>query len=277
MTQSKSMEGKRVLVTGAGTGIGKGIALEFCRQGADVVFHYSHSKAGAEAAVEQALELGAGKATALAADFCQHDSVLELSRQALDFLGGIDVLVNNAGVTMNRPFEQVTLEQFETIYSVNIRAMFFLTQAVVPAMAGQGHGAVINLTSVHAFEGLPEHTVYAGTKGAIVAFTRVLAIEMALKNIRVNAIAPGAVEVENHHVVIPDYDADAFGKVIPAGFVGQPVDVAKVAVFLASDDARYIIGQTLVVDGGTTSWMPFSDGFRQPSQFTFGKGYVPGI
>jgi len=277
MTQSKSMEGKRVLVTGAGTGIGKGIALEFCRQGADVVFHYSHSKAGAEAAVDQALELGAGKATALAADFCQHDSVLELSRQALDFLGGIDVLVNNAGITMNRPFEQVTLEQFEAIYSVNIRAMFFLTQAVVPAMAGQGHGAVINLTSVHAFEGLPEHTVYAGTKGAIVAFTRVLAIEMALKNIRVNAIAPGAVEVENHHVVIPDYDADAFGKVIPAGFVGQPVDVAKVAVFLASDDARYIIGQTLVVDGGTTSWMPFSDGFRQPSQFTFGKGYVPGI
>ncbi|MFH1266329.1 MAG: glucose 1-dehydrogenase [Planctomycetota bacterium] len=277
MTRSKSMEGKRVLVTGAGTGIGREIAREFCRQGADVVFHYSHSKAGAEAAIEQARELGAEKVTALAADFRQHDSTVGLARQALEFLGGIDVLVNNAGITMNRPFEQVTLEQFEAIYAVNIRAMFFVTQAVVSPMARQGGGAVINLTSVHALEGLPEHTVYAGTKGAIVAFTRVLAIEMALKNIRVNAIAPGAVEVENHHIVIPDYDAEAFGKVIPAGFVGQPIDVAKVAVFLASDDARYIIGQTLVVDGGTTSWMPFSDGFRQPSQGTFGKGYVPGV
>jgi len=277
MTPSKHILGKRVLVTGAGTGIGREIALEFCRQGADVVFHYSHSKAGAESAVEQALELGAGKVTALAADFRDHQSTVGLARQAIEFLGGIDVLVNNAGITMNRPFEQVTLEQFETIYAVNIRAMFFLTQAVVPTMARQGGGAVINLTSVHALEALPEHTVYAGTKGAIVAFTRVLAIELAPRNIRVNAIAPGAVEVENHHVAIPDYDAEAFGKVIPAGFVGQPTDVAKVAVFLAGDDARYIVGQTLVVDGGTTSWMPFSDGFRQPSQGSFGKGYVPGI
>jgi NAD(P)-dependent dehydrogenase (short-subunit alcohol dehydrogenase family) len=144
-------------------------------------------------------------------------------------------------------------------------------------MDRQGGGAVINLTSVHALEAMPEHTVYAGTKGAIVTFTRVLAIELAPRNIRVNAIAPGAVEVENHHVVIPDYDAGAFGKLIPAGFVGQPIDVAKAAVFLASSDARYIIGQTLVVDGGTTSWMPFSDGFRQPIQASFGKGYVPGV
>ena len=112
MTQSESMEGKRVLVTGAGTGIGKEIAVEFCRRGANVVFHYSHSKAGAEAAVEQAVTLERGKAAAMAADFRQHDSTAALARQALEWLGGIDVLVNNAGITMNRPFEQVNNEQF---------------------------------------------------------------------------------------------------------------------------------------------------------------------
>lgn len=273
----KRMQGKRVLVTGAGTGIGRGVALEFCRQGADVVFHYSHSKDGAATAVEEARRSGAGKVTALQGDFRRVEEAVRVGREAMGFLGGIDVLVNNAGITMNRPFEQVTPEQFDTVYGVNIRAMYFLTQAVVPAMTAQGHGVVINFSSVHAYEGYQEHTVYAGTKGAIVAFTRVLAIELAPKGIRVNAIAPGAVEVENHHKIFPDYDREAMGRVIPSGFVGQPLDIAKVAVFLASDDARYVVGQTLIVDGGTTSWMPFGDGFRQPVGGQFGAGYVPGL
>jgi len=273
----KRMQGKRVLVTGAGTGIGRGVALEFCRQGADVVFHYSHSKDGAATAVEEARRSGAGKVTALQGDFRRVEEAVRVGREAMGFLGGIDVLVNNAGITMNRPFEQVTPEQFDTVYGVNIRAMYFLTQAVVPAMTAQGHGVVINFSSVHAYEGYQEHTVYAGTKGAIVAFTRVLAIELAPKGIRVNAIAPGAVEVENHHKIFPDYDREAMGRVIPSGFVGQPLDIAKVAVFLGSDDARYVVGQTLIVDGGTTSWMPFGDGFRQPVGGQFGAGYVPGL
>lgn len=271
------MAGKKVLVTGAGTGIGQGVALEFCRQGADVVLHYSSSREGAMAAVAQAQREGATKVTAIHADFRQAEAPVQLAREAIEFLGGIDVLVNNAGITMNRPFEKVTVEQFETVYHVNIRAMFFVTQGVVPTMARQGQGVVINTSSVHAFEGYQEHTVYAGTKGAINAFTRVLAIELAPKGIRVNAIAPGAVEVEAHHAVFPDYDAAAFGKMIPCGFVGQPVDIAKVAVFLASDDARYIVGQTIVVDGGTTSWMPFGEGFRHPMGGQFGKDYVPGL
>jgi 3-oxoacyl-[acyl-carrier protein] reductase len=271
------MAGKRVLVTGSGTGIGKGIGLEFCRQGAAVAFHYSHSKEGALAAVEQARREGAEEVAAFQADFREPEAAAQLAQQALDFLGGIDVLVNNAGITMNRPFQDVTPEQFDTVYNVNIRAMFFVTQGVAPAMLGQGHGVVVNIASIHAVEGCPEHTVYAGTKGAILAFTRVLAIELTPKGIRVNAIAPGAVEVENHYRAIPNYDRDAFGKLMPCGFLGQPPDIAKVAVFLASDDARYIVGQTLVVDGGTTSWMPFSEGFRQPIGGQFGKGYVPGL
>jgi NAD(P)-dependent dehydrogenase (short-subunit alcohol dehydrogenase family) len=251
--------------------------LEFARQGADVVFHYSRSKKGAVAAVEQARAEGAARVTAVHADFRQPDAPQRLVDQAIEFLGGVDVLVNNAGITMNLPFEQVTVEQYDTVYSVNVRAMFFVCQAVTAPMVEQGGGVVINMSSVHAYEGYQEHSVYAGTKGAIVAFTRQLAIELAPKGIRVNAIAPGAVEVENHHLVIPDYDAEAFNDVIPAGFVGQPVDIAQVALFLASDGARFIIGQTLVVDGGTTSWMPFSDGFRKPMGCYFGKGYVPGL
>jgi glucose 1-dehydrogenase/3-oxoacyl-[acyl-carrier protein] reductase len=273
----RRLEGKRALVTGAGTGIGRGIALEFCRQGADVVLHYAHSQDGALSAVEEARRDGARKVTALGADFRSVDEAIRLTRQAIEFLGGIDVIVNNAGITMNRHFEDVTPEQFDTLYSVNIRAMYFATQTAVKAMIPQGRGVVVNLASVHAYEGYPEHTVYAGTKGAIVAFTRVLAIELAPKGIRVNAIAPGAVEVENHHRVIPNFDRVAMGRVIPAGFVGQPEDIAKAAVFLASDDARYVVGQTLILDGGTTSWMPFSDGFRQPMGVQFGKGYVPGL
>nr|MBA2706549.1 SDR family oxidoreductase [Gemmatimonadaceae bacterium] len=136
---------------------------------------------------------------------------------------------------------------------------------------------VINLTSIHAFQGKQEHSVYAGTRGAIVAFNRQLAIELAASGIRVNAIAPGSVEVENYYTAIPGYDPHKAGRGIPAGFVGQPIDIARVAVFLASDDARYIVGQTLIVDGGTTSWMPFGEGFRGPLNAKFGQGYVPGV
>jgi NAD(P)-dependent dehydrogenase (short-subunit alcohol dehydrogenase family) len=135
---------------------------------------------------------------------------------------------------------------------------------------------VINITSIHAFEGMPEHSVYAGTKGGLVAYTRALAIELAPLGIRVNAIAPGAVYVPNYHTAIPGFDPSKAGANIPAGFIGLPADIARVALFLASEDARYIVGQTLVVDGGTISWMPFNDGFRQPLSAHFGRGYVPG-
>jgi NAD(P)-dependent dehydrogenase (short-subunit alcohol dehydrogenase family) len=277
MATGQRMKGKRVLVTGSGTGIGKGVALQFCREGADVVFHYSHSREGATAAVEQARRDGATRVTAMAADFRQADAPAQLAREAIGFLGGIDILVNNASITMNVPFEKVTQEQFDTLFSVNIRAMYFLSQAVVRTMLAQGAGVIVNTSSIHSIEAYPEHTVYAATKGAINSFTRVLAIELAPKGIRVNAVIPGAVEVEAHHKIFPNYDAAEVGKAIPAGFVGQPTDIANVVLFLASDDARYVVGQMLVVDGGTTSWMPFGDGFRQPMGGQFGRGYVPGL
>lgn len=270
------MKGRKVLVTGSGTGIGKGIAAEFAKQGADVVLHYAHSEQGALETAKKAEEWGVRTKT-IQADFTDIEDVKRLGNEAADFLGGLDILINNAGITMNMPFEKVTPQQFDTLYQVNIRSQFFLTQQVLPFLIESGSGAIVNITSIHAFRGEPEFSVYAGTKGAIAAYTRQLAMELAPKGVRVNAIAPGAVIVENHYKAIDNLDKEAVGKLIPAGIVGEPEDIAKVAVFLASADARYLIGQTLVVDGGTTSWLALSEDVRKKPLGRFGTDYVAGI
>ena len=273
------MTGKRVLVTGAGTGIGRGIALGFARAGAAVAVHYSSSPAGAEAVVREIVEAG-GKAAAFQADFGQMEPLQSLAGAAVAFLGGLDVVVNNAGITMNRPFAQTTIAQFDLLYAVNVRAPYFLTQALMPELEKSG-GVVINISSIHAYEGYTEHSVYAGTRGAIVSFTRQLAIELGPRGVRVAGIAPGAVPVENHFKSTPGVDVEQairdVGNAIPCGFAGTPADIAGVALFLASDAGRYIVGQTLIVDGGTTSWMPFGEQFKEPMTAQFGKGYVPGL
>jgi NAD(P)-dependent dehydrogenase (short-subunit alcohol dehydrogenase family) len=269
------LAGRRVLVTGAGTGIGRGIAIGLAREGADVALHYGHSADGALSAAEEIRRMGR-RAAVFQADFTDVAAVKGLAGEATAFLGGLDGLVNNAGITMNMPFEKVTPEQFDTLYTVNVRSPFFLTQAALPALVETG-GAIVNITSIHAFEGYPEHAVYAGTKGAIVSTTRELAIELALKGVRVNAVAPGSVVVDNYFKADPTFDPAAAGAVIPCGFIGEPVDIAHAVVFLLSPEARFIVGQTLIVDGGTSSWMPFGDGFRRPGTAQFGKGYVPGL
>jgi NAD(P)-dependent dehydrogenase (short-subunit alcohol dehydrogenase family) len=267
---------RKVLVTGSGSGIGREIALEFARAGADVAIHFLRGKEGANSAVKEIQSQGR-RAAAFHADLNDVRAAKEMTIAAAEFLGGLDVLINNAGITMNLPFEKVQPEQFDTLYQVNVRAQFFITQTALPYLLRQPGGVVINISSIHAFRGYPQHAVYAGTKGAIVAYTRELAIELAPKGIRVNSIAPGAIEVETYFRAAPDYDAAATGRCIPAGFVGKPADIAHAAVFLASPEARYIIGQTLVIDGGTTSWIPFSDAFLQQNTSRFGVGYVPGL
>lgn len=279
MTNTR-LVGRKAIVTGSGTGIGREIALEFAREGADVVVHYAHSSSGATSVVEEILSTGR-RATALKADFGVVDEVQEFGRKAIEFLGGVDALVNNAGITMNMPFLKTTSEQFDTLYHVNIRAQFFLTQLAAECMIDDGGGAVCNITSIHGLQGAPEHSVYAGTKGAIIAYTRALSVELAYRGVRVNAIAPGWIEVENHAAVMPGYTPqtadETAARKIPAGFHGVPADVAKLAVFLCSEDARFIVGQTMVVDGGTVSLMSLMDNFREESDARFGLGYVPGV
>jgi NAD(P)-dependent dehydrogenase (short-subunit alcohol dehydrogenase family) len=265
---------KRVLVTGSGTGIGREIALEFARQGADVALHYSHHDEGARTAVAEIRALGR-RGEAFKADFTDLDQAQSLGEKAIEFLGGVDCLVNNAGITFNRPFLSVTREQFDAVYDVNIRAQFFLTQVVASDMLKHGGGAVCNITSIHGVSGAPEHSVYAGTKGAIIAYTRSLAVELAHLGIRVNAIAPGCVPVENYSQT--GFVAEDARKLIPVGRVGEKVEIAKLAVFLCSDAAGYIVGQTIVADGGTTALMSLASGFGNKAAIQFGKGYVPGV
>jgi NAD(P)-dependent dehydrogenase (short-subunit alcohol dehydrogenase family) len=254
-TSERKLDGKRALITGAGTGIGREVALEFARQGADVVLHYAASKRGAESAVEEIRSAG-GKVNMIQADLGQVEECFRLVDGAAEFLGGIDILVNNAGITEVWDFLEVTPQQFDQLYSVNIRGEFFCAQRAVQHMLSQGAGGtVINLTSVHGFAGMPGHSVYAGTKGAIIAWTREVAIELAGKNIRVNAVAPGWIEVESHYAKYEGYDVNVGARQIPRHRVGQPIDVAKACVFLASDDADFVVGHVLLVDGGTVALM----------------------
>jgi NAD(P)-dependent dehydrogenase (short-subunit alcohol dehydrogenase family) len=280
MSQELRLQGKKALVTGSDTGIGHEIGLEFARQGADVVFHYVQSDAGVKAAVEQVKSLGR-KSAAFQADFDVLDQVKGLSDQAGEFLGGVNCLVNNAGVTMNRPFLKVTPEQFDKMFHINFRGQYFLTQRVVEGMLQRGGGVICNISSVHGLQGVPEHSVYAATKGAIIAYTRSLAVELAHKGIRINAIAPGWITVDNYFTCIPGFTkeiaAETGFKAIPVARCGEPSDVARLAAFLCSDDASFIIGQTIVADGGTTAMMSLVSDFRKESTNTFGKGYIPGI
>jgi NAD(P)-dependent dehydrogenase (short-subunit alcohol dehydrogenase family) len=280
MPPSLKLQGKTALVTGSDTGIGREIALEFARQGADVVFHYVKSDGSVIAAVEQVKSLGR-KSAAFQADFSYLEQVFALAKQAIDFLGGINCLVNNAGVTMNRPFLKVTPEQFDKMFHINFRGQYFLTQKVVEDMQQRGGGVICNMSSIHGLQGVPEHSVYAATKGAIIAYTRSLAVELAYKGIRVNAIAPGWITVENYFKCIPGFTkeiaAETCYNAIPVARCGEPIDIARLAAFLCSDDAEFVIGQTIVADGGTTALMSLVSDFRKESTNTFGKGYIPGI
>lgn len=281
MTQELKLQGRKALITGSDTGIGRVIGLEFARRGADVVFHFVQDDAAVNEAVAEVKSIGR-RATAFQADFDKLDDAIGLAEKAIAFLGGVNCLVNNAGVTMNRPFLKVMPEQFEKLFHINFRGQFFITQKVVEDMEKRGGGGVIcNLSSVHGLQGVPEHSVYAATKGAIIAYTRSLAVELAYKGIRVNAIAPGWITTENYFKCIPGFTeemaAQAGYSAIPAARCGAPIDVARLAAFLCSDESSFIIGQTVVADGGTTALMSLVSDFRKESTNHFGKGYIPGL
>ncbi len=280
MPQELRLHGRKALVTGSDTGIGHEVGLEFARQGADVVFHYVQSDSGVQASVEQAQAMGR-KSAAFQADFDHLHEVTRLADQANEFLGGINCLVNNAGVTMNRPFLKVTPEQFDKLFNINFRGQYFLTQRIVEGMLQRGGGVICNMSSIHGLQGVPEHTAYAATKGAIIAYTRSLAMELGHRGIRVNAIAPGWVTVDNYFKCIPGFTkeiaAERGYQAIPIARCGEPSDIAKLAAFLCSDDASFIVGQVIVADGGTTALMSLVSDFRQESTNTFGRGYIPGV
>jgi NAD(P)-dependent dehydrogenase (short-subunit alcohol dehydrogenase family) len=267
MMDPTSLEGKLVLVTGAGTGIGQGVALELARRGADVALHYSSSAAGANAAVEQIVAAGR-RAAAFQGDLSKVEDCRRVVDQAAAFLGGLDGLVSNAGITATYDFLDVTPEQFDRLYHVNIRGQFFCAQQAVPYMLERGRtyverypgrtwagGSIVNISSVHAIAGLPGHSIYAGTKGAINSFSRELAVELTAKHIRVNVLAPGSIEVPSYFSGGSGYTREVGDSLVPWGRVGLPADVGYAAAYMVSDAAEFLTGQVIFLDGGLTAKM----------------------
>jgi 3-oxoacyl-[acyl-carrier protein] reductase len=247
---SKKLEGKVAVVTGASKGIGAEIARQLATEGAAVVVNYASSKAGADKVVADITAKG-GKAVAVKADVSKPEEIKTLFAEAKKAFGRLDILINNAGIYEFSPLDDITPEHFHKQYNLNVLGLILATQEAVRHFGPNG-GSVVNISSVVATLAPPNAAVYSGTKAAVDAVTKSLAKELGAKKVRVNSVNPGMVETEGTHSqgITESEMRKQIEAQTPLGRIGKVDDIAPAVVFLASEDAKWITGETLFISGG---------------------------
>jgi 3-oxoacyl-[acyl-carrier protein] reductase len=239
--------GKVALVTGASRGIGSEIAEQLAKNGAKVIINYSSSPSKAEEVVGGIKQNG-GEALAIQADISQVAEIEMLFQKTIEAYGQIDILVNNAGIMITKPIAAMTEEDFDKQFAINVKGTYFACQQAFHHM--NQNGRIINFSTSVAGQMFPTYSVYAGTKGAVEQFTRQLAKELGPKGITINAIAPGPINTELFTVGKTEEQIEGIRKMNAFGRLGEPNDIASVALFLASEESQWITGQTIRINGG---------------------------
>jgi glucose 1-dehydrogenase len=265
MTDGK-LRGQTALVTGANSGIGYAIAMEMARENANVVINYVTDENATALMLDEIKSFG-GSAIAIRADVSKEEEVKAMFRKAIETYGTIDILVNNAGIQKDSPFVEMSLHDWQLVLDVNLTGQFLCSREAITEFLRRGPvpgrsvalGKIICMSSVHETIPWAGHVNYAASKGAISMLMKSLAQEFGERKIRINSIAPGAIKTPINHTAWETPQAEAkLLELIPYNRVGEPVDIAKVAVWLASDDSDYVHGATLFVDGGMTLYPGFS-------------------
>ncbi len=244
----KLLENKTAIITGATRGIGRGVAVEFAKQGANIAFTYSSSVDAANALEIELNALGI-KAKGYQSNAAEFETAQELAKEVLKEFGSIDVLVNNAGITKDNLLMRISEDDFDKVIEVNLKSVFNLTKAVIRPMMKQRSGSIINMSSVVGLKGNAGQSNYAASKSGILGFSKSVALELGSRNIRSNVIAPGFIETEMTEK-LDEATVQSWRNSIPLKRGGTPLDIANACVFLASNMSSYITGQTLSVDGG---------------------------
>ncbi len=242
------LEGKAVLVTGASRGIGREVALELAREGANVAINYAGSEAKAAEVAEEIKTMGR-EAIVIQADVSNPEAVDAMVKETIEVFGKLDILVNNAGITKDNLLMRMKESDWDDVININLKGVFLCTKAVTRQMMKQRSGRIINISSIVGVSGNAGQANYVAAKAGVIGLTKTTAKELATRGITVNAVAPGFITTDMTDKLNDDTKAEML-KQIPLGKLGEPSDVAKTVAFLASEDSRYMTGQTLHVDGG---------------------------
>jgi hypothetical protein len=247
---SGRLEGRKAVITGGDSGIGRAVAIAFAREGADVLISYLPAEEEDAQDTARLVTEAGRKAVTVPGDITDQQVCRQIVERAVSELGGIDILVNNAAYQMAQPggITDITDEQFDRVMKTNLYAMFWLCREAVPHL--QAGSVIINTSSIQAFQSSAELMDYASTKAAIVAFTKALAQSLAQKGIRVNSVAPGPIWTPLIPATMPEEKVQGFGADVPMGRAGQPAELAPAYVFFASQESSYVTGETLGVTGG---------------------------